>query len=121
MRENVTRIALFMVSNDEGKTWSTPKQLPAGLHGDRHKAKYAPDGRLVIVFRDTEKGSPTRNHFVAWVGDYETIINQAEGQYRIKLLHSNKGPDCGYPGLELLPDRKSVVQGKRVSCSVDYG
>ncbi|HEY9561743.1 MAG TPA: sialidase family protein [Anseongella sp.] len=104
MRENVTRIALFMVSNDEGKTWSTPKQLPAGLHGDRHKAKYAPDGRLVIVFRDTEKGSPTRNHFVAWVGDYETIINQAEGQYRIKLLHSHKGPDCGYPGLELLPD-----------------
>lgn len=104
MRENVTRIALFMVSEDEGKTWSEPKQLPAGLHGDRHKAKYAPDGRLVIVFRDTEHGSPSRNHFVAWVGQYEHIVNQTAGQYRIKLLHSYKGADCGYPGLELLPD-----------------
>lgn len=104
MRENVKRIALFMTSEDEGKTWSDPRPLPAGLHGDRHKAKYAPDGRLVIVFRDTEKGSPTRDHFVAWIGDYDTILQQGKGQYRIKLLHSYKGADCGYPGLELLPD-----------------
>jgi hypothetical protein len=25
-----------------------------------------------------------------------------EGQYRIKLLHSYDGWDCGYPGLEIL-------------------
>lgn len=104
IRENVKRVALFITSDDEGKTWSEPKPLPAGLHGDRHKARYAYDGRLVITFRDTEKGSPTRDHFVAWVGNYEDIVRQEEGQYRIKLLHSYKGADCGYPGLELLPD-----------------
>ena len=26
------------------------------------------------------------------------------GQYRIKLLHNFSGVDCGYPGLEVLPD-----------------
>lgn len=48
--------------------------MPAGLHGDRHMARYAPDG-----------------------------------DYRIKLLHSHKGSDCGYPGLELLPDGTFVA------------
>ncbi|HYH56631.1 MAG TPA: hypothetical protein VD772_08475, partial [Anseongella sp.] len=32
-----------------------------------------------------------------------------KGQYRIKLLHSYKGGDCGYPGLELLPDSAFVA------------
>ncbi|MDB6140567.1 MAG: hypothetical protein JWO94_3639, partial [Verrucomicrobiaceae bacterium] len=31
------------------------------------------------------------------------------GDYRIKLLHSYKGGDCGYPGLELLPDGTFVA------------
>ena len=78
--------------------------LPPGLHGDRHKAVYAPDGRLVVVFRDMGRNSPTRNHFVAWVGRYEDILAGRDGEYKIKLLHSHKGSDCGYPGLELLPD-----------------
>ena len=26
------------------------------------------------------------------------------GQYRVKLLHSHAGGDCGYPGVERLPD-----------------
>lgn len=109
LRENTTRVALFMTSNDEGRTWSEPRALPPGLHGDRHKARYAPDGRLVIVFRDTGNGSPTRNHFVAWVGNYQDIINGEDGQYRLKLLHSYKDADCGYPGLELLPDSTFVA------------
>lgn len=74
IRENVERVSLYMVSDDEGQTWSMPKHLAAPLHGDRHKAHYAPDGRLVVVFRDTGKGSPTRNHFVAWVGTYDDIM-----------------------------------------------
>lgn len=109
LRENQERIALFMTSPDEGKTWTAAEPLPAGLHGDRHMARYAPDGRLVVCFRDTGKGSPTRNHFVAWVGRYEDILARREGQYRIKLLHSYKGSDCGYPGLELLPDGTFVA------------
>jgi hypothetical protein len=63
-----------------------------------------PDGRFVIAFRDQAPASPTRGHFVAWVGTYDDIRNARPGQYRIKLLHSHAGGDCGYPGMERLPD-----------------
>jgi hypothetical protein len=94
----------MMFSTDEGKTWSTPVDTPWGLTGDRHMGVYAPDGRLVVSFRDKAIGSSTYNHFVAWVGTYEDIRKRRPGQYRIKLLHSNAGGDCGYPGMDLLPD-----------------
>jgi hypothetical protein len=55
------------------------------------------------------KDSPTRAHFVAWVGRYEDITSGKDGEYKIKLLHSHKGSDCGYPGLELLPDGTVVA------------
>ncbi|MCL4201582.1 MAG: glycoside hydrolase [Pirellulaceae bacterium] len=109
LRENHRRIALFMTSNDEGRTWSEAKPLPPGLFGDRHIAQYADDGRLVVCFRDTGQASSTRNHFVAWVGRYEDIIAGRDGQYRVKLLHSHRGSDCGYPGLERLPDGTFVA------------
>lgn len=109
IRENVKRISLFMTSNNEGKTWSEPQPLPYNLHGDRHKAKYTADGRLVVVFRDTGNKSKTRDAFVAWVGTYEDILQGNPGQYKIKLLHSYKGADCGYPGLERLPDGTFVA------------
>lgn len=109
IRENAERVALYMTSDDEGATWSEPKPLPAPLHGDRHKAKYAADGRLVVVFRDTGHDSPTKSHFVAWVGTYDDILAGNDGQYRVKLLHSHKGWDCGYPGLEVLPDDTFVA------------
>jgi hypothetical protein len=110
MRENTrTEPAHFITSDDEGKTWSEVKSLPPGLHGDRHKAVYAKDGRLVVTFRDMGKDSPTRTHFVAWVGRYEDIVSGKDGEYKIKLLHSHKGSDCGYPGLELLPDSTLVA------------
>ena len=103
MRENAFRYnSLLIVSDDEGETWSKPVQLPASLTGARHLPGYAHDGRLVIPFRDTALGSPTRGDFAAWVGTYDDIINQREGQYRVRLL---KGMgSIGYPGLELLPD-----------------
>ena len=109
IRENVKRIALYMTSEDEGKTWSDTKPLPTGLHGDRHIARYLPDGRLVVCFRDTGVGSPTRNHFLAWVGSYEDILTGRPGDYRVKLLHSFKGGDCGYPGVEVRPDGTVVA------------
>lgn len=110
IRENVrSEPAHFITSDDEGKTWSEVKALPSGLHGDRHKAVYAPDGRLVVTFRDMGQDSPTRTHFVAWVGRYEDILSGKDGEYKIKLLHSHKGGDCGYPGLELLPDGTLVA------------
>jgi hypothetical protein len=70
---------------------------------------YTPDGRLVIAFRDQAPDSPTRGHFVAWVGRYDCLRRGESGQCRIKLLHSYAGGDCGYPGMELLPDGTIVA------------
>lgn len=110
MRENRRRLnSLYCTSDDEGRTWSAPKELTASLTGDRHTARYAKDGRLVIVMRDMAAESPTKGHFVAWVGKYDDIVNGREGQYRVKLLHSHRGSDCGYPGLECLPDGTLVA------------
>ncbi len=103
MRENEERRSLYITSEDEGATWSDQKMAPIGLSGDRHVVKYASDGRLVICFRDRTAQSGMWRHFAAWVGRYEDILN-GEGQYRIKLLHSYRGTDNGYCGLELLPD-----------------
>lgn len=109
LRENDKRVSLQIMSDDEGETWSEPRPLPAGLHGDRHVAKYLPDGRLIVCFRDKEKGGPTRNHFVAWIGRYEDIVAGRDSGYRVKLAHSYKGGDCGYSGVELLPDGTIVA------------
>ncbi len=105
MREqNHTGPSLMMFSEDEGKTWSDPVDTPWGLTGDRHMGVQAEDGRWVITFRDMAQKSSTRGHFIAWVGTYDDIRNTKPGQYRVKLLHSYKGSDCGYPGVEILPD-----------------
>ena len=109
-RENRRRYnSLLMVSDDEGETWSDLVEVPAGLTGDRHLARYAPDGRLVMTFRDTAQGSPTRGDFVAWVGTYEDVVNLREGQCRVHLINSPRKFDLGYPGLELLPDGTFVA------------
>ena len=110
MRENTHKgCSLVMFSADEGATWSAPKDTPWALTGDRHAGVQAKDGRWVIAFRDQAPQSPTKGHFVAWVGTYDDIKQSRPGQYRIKLLHSYAGGDCGYPGVELLPDGTVVA------------
>jgi hypothetical protein len=126
MRENTRRHnSLYSVSDDDARTWTAPKELPAALTGDRHVMKYAPDGRLVVAMRDMAKTSPTFGHYVAWVGRYEDIVGRREGEYRIKLLDNaartaTDGPsqgrgalqenaDCGYSDVELLPDGTLVA------------
>lgn len=105
LRENRRRKNSHVVfSRDEGATWSTPKELPASLTGDRHTAKYAPDGRLVVSFRDMAKDSATYGDWVAWVGTFEDILKGRPGQYRIRLMDNLVGTDCAYPGVEVLPD-----------------
>ena len=102
--------SLMMLSDNEGKTWSKPRETSWGLTGDRHCPKYSPDGRLVVVFRDVAQPCPPRGHFVAWVGRYQDAAKGREGQYRIKLMHHyGRAGDCGYPGLELLPDGTFVA------------
>lgn len=110
LRENSRKYNSFVIfSEDEGLTWSEPKELPAALTGDRHVAKYGPDGRLFISFRDTTHVSPTKGDWVGWVGRYEDIVNGTEGQYRVRLMDNTKGADCTYPGVELLPDGTFVT------------
>lgn len=109
-REN-NRVAnsLMMFSDNEGKSWTPLRETPWGLTGDRHVIKYAKDGRLVAAFRDMAPDSPTKGHFVAWVGNYKDLLEGTSGQYRVKLMHSYAGSDCGYPGLEILPDGTIVA------------
>lgn len=116
MRENSREHnSLYSTSDDDGQTWAEPRETPAALTGDRHVIRYAPDGRLVVVMRDRAGqgidgwNSPTYGHYVAWVGAYDDIVEGREGQYRVKLLHSHAGPDCGYSGLELLPNGEFVA------------
>ena len=101
--------SFLITSRDDGETWTPPRLLPSPLRGDRHVAKYAPDGRLVVVRRDVDFSSPTRGHFVAWVGTYDDVVTGRPGQYQVKLLHSYAAMDCGYAGLELLPDGTFVA------------
>jgi hypothetical protein len=110
LRENTrTHNSFVIFSEDEGKSWSTPKELPRALTGDRHTAKYAPDGRLLVSFRDMAKSSPTYGDWVAWVGTYDDVVSGREGQYRIRLMDNKKDADCGYPGVEVLPDGTFVL------------
>lgn len=109
-RENRRKHNGFAIfSDDEGRTWTRPRELPGALTGDRHTCRYAPDGRLVISFRDTTLVSPTKGDWVAWVGTYEDIAKGREGQYRIRLMDNHRGADCAYPGLEVLPDGTLVA------------
>ena len=110
LRENSRKLNAFVIfSNDEGRTWTVPRELPGALTGDRHVAKYAPDGRLFITFRDMTLESATKGDWVAWIGTYEDIVNGREGQYRVRLMDNKDEWDCAYPGLELLPDGTFVT------------
>jgi len=105
MRENSRQYQSFITfSEDEGETWTTPREMPPALTGDRHKSLYTADGRLIISFRDSGHDSPTRGSWVAWVGTFHDLEDGNEGQFRIFLKKNYKGGDCAYPTMHLLPD-----------------
>ncbi|MDG2384537.1 MAG: sialidase family protein [Pirellulaceae bacterium] len=120
LRENSRRFqSLFSLSEDDARTWSEPRELPAALTGDRHVAKFGLDGRLVVAMRDRAKTSLTYGHYVAWIGHFEDLLHGGEGQCRIKLLHNaargedtppgTGNADCGYSDLERLADGTFVA------------
>ncbi len=106
LRENRhTATSLMIFSDDDAETWTDPVDTSWAITGDRHHGVRLPDGRWVISFRDQAVDSPTRGHYVAWVGTYDDIIHAREGQYRVKLLHNyGREGDCGYAAMNLLPD-----------------
>jgi hypothetical protein len=84
--------------------------VAGSLTGHRHVAAYTPDSRLVVAFRDMAKNSPNWGCCVAWIGTYDDIISGREGQHCFKTLHQAAANfDCGYSGLECLPDGTMVV------------
>lgn len=125
--------SMLSFSCDEGKTWSEPKEAPAALNGERHKADYTSDGRLFITFRSIERGNKASLYakaadrtkgwmsegLIAWVGTYEDLKNGTEGDYRIKLAHiyDDKqtepeyyaNADTGYCGNVVLSDGTIVT------------
>lgn len=111
--QNKKTNAMICFSDDMGKTWSDPREMQGSLTGERHVVKTAPDGRLVVCFRDyspLNPGNPSHGDWVAWVGTWDDLVRSQPGQYRIRL-HRNVGNstndrigDCGYTGLEVLPD-----------------
>lgn len=127
----------IIFSSDEGKSWTNPRPLPNELNGDRHVLKYAPDGRILCVFRDrspaifqsdlkklasekniinisdlsaeTGLGSPTEGDWAGWVGTWKDLEKGGHGRYRIRFKDNMHEWDCCYPGVELLPDGTFVV------------
>jgi len=103
LRENSrTHHSFVMFSDDEGEHWTSPRELPLTLTGDRHTAKYAPDGRLLISFRHMDRSASSYGDWVAWAGTYGDLLNGHQGQYLVRLMDNTKDADCAYPGVEIL-------------------
>ncbi len=104
LRENSRRKNSHIIfSDDEGKTWSRPREVPLSLSGDRHTGKYGPDGRLFISFRSrlaAHLDTPVEGD---WVGTYQDLVDAREGQFQVRLKDNKKGSDCAYPAVEVLP------------------
>lgn len=105
--------AMISFSTDAGATFSDPIEMPGSLTGERHVGKYAPDGRLLICFRDYSPmhvGNPSHGDWVAWIGNWQDLVDGKQGQYRVRLKNNfgnstNNGiGDCGYTGIEVLSD-----------------
>ena len=115
LRENArSKNSHIIFSNDEGRTWSQPRELPLALTGDRHTGKYSADGRLFISFRcrsprQSVAKRPFEGDWVGWVGTWEDLVQGGSGQYFIRLKDNTKGYDTTYPGVEVLPDDTYVV------------
>lgn len=115
LRENLrAKNSHVIFSNDEGRTWSEPREVPLALTGDRHTGKYGPDGRLFVSFRcrspkRSAKGRPFEGDWVGWVGTWDDIVQGKSGQYSVRLKDNKKGYDTTYPGVELLPDGTFVT------------
>ena len=118
-------LSTLIYSDDEGNTWSEPMEMQGSLAGERHKAVYDPiSGRLLITFREIRYDLNGNNRFdgnddwragdwMAWVGTYEDLLQQNEGDYSIILSRdysqNAKGGDTGYAGVVVLDDGTFIL------------
>ncbi len=115
LRENARqRNSHVIFSDDEGQTWTKPREVPLTLTGDRHTGKYGPDGRLFISFRcispvSKREGRPFEGDWVAWIGTWDNIVEGRDGQYCVRLRDNTKSYDTAYPGVEVLPNGTFVT------------
>ncbi len=115
LREEIrTKNSHIIFSEDEGVTWSEPREVPLALTGDRHTGKYGPDGRLFISFRcnspkPKRASRPFEGDWVGWVGTWDDLVHGRDGQYAVRLKDNTKGHDTTYPGVEILPDGTFVT------------
>ncbi|NOZ40488.1 MAG: exo-alpha-sialidase [Planctomycetes bacterium] len=112
--ETRTKNSHIIFSDDEGKTWTEPREVPLALTGDRHTGKYGPDGRLFISFRcispkPKRANRPFEGDWVGWVGTWDDLVHGRDGQYAVRLKDNTKGYDTTYPGVEVLPDGTFVT------------
>ncbi len=110
LRENSRKYnSQIIFSHDEGKSWTLPRALPLSLTGDRHTARYTPDGRLFVSFRAMPPEGEWKGDWVGWVGTWNDLVTGGEGQYVVRLKDNKDSWDCGYPGVEVLPDGTVVT------------
>jgi hypothetical protein len=110
--------SMVAFSDDAGLSWTDPRELPGSLTGHRHESVNLPDGRTMVFMRDyspLHAGNPSHGDWVAWLGTFEDLENGNDGAYRIHLrrnygnsTNDNIG-DCGYSGVEMLPDGKVLA------------
>lgn len=124
---HITR-SMMAFSDDEGLTWTEPKEAPYCLTGERHKAEYNPEtGKLAISFRSfqeeqlsalSDKRTKRTAGWVAWIGTFADILslrdndtsNDRFGEKALVLGtdYSYTG-DCGYAGTALDADGNYVM------------
>lgn len=115
LRENARRKNSHVIfSDDEGRSWTEPREVPLALTGDRHTGRYGADGRLFITFRcispsSKRAGRPFEGDWVGWVGTWDDIVEGRDGQYSVRIKDNTKGYDTTYPGVEVLPDDTFVI------------
>jgi hypothetical protein len=115
LRENMRKKNSHVIfSEDEGQTWTEPRELPIELTGDRHCGKYAPDGRLFISFRCRSPEAlaadrPFEGDWVGWVGTWDDLVQGRPGEYFVRLKDNTKSYDTAYPGVEVLSDGTFVA------------
>lgn len=116
--------SFIAVSNDNGKTFETPKELPNYLTGERHKMVYLGDGKVAISFRkidfygNIKKKSYFYSHgTMMWIGKIDDLLSLSKEDKGIllKVFHTylttnenysfDANADTGYCGLYSKKDK----------------